>query len=83
VADTPTHRCETCGAEVTIYEGDDTMFYVPVKPGADGDARNMGVAINAALRILGDPENEPDPKRAMALGTLRAALTAHHRRLAE
>lgn len=80
--DDPTHRCETCGAEVTVYEGDEAMFYVPVTPGANADATNMAVAINLALRIFGEPENEPDDERAVALGALRGALSAHQRRVA-
>ena len=79
----PTHRCPTCGAEVTLIgDVEGTNFYLPVKPGADGDATNMAVAITFALRILGDPENEPDSKRAAALGGLRGALSAHHARIA-
>jgi hypothetical protein len=78
----PTHRCETCGAEVTVYEGDETMFYVPVTPGANADAANMAGAITLALRIFGAPENEPDQKRAMAIGALRGALGAHEVRIA-
>jgi hypothetical protein len=78
----PTHRCPTCGAEVTVFDGDErTSFYIPVKPGADGDATNMAVSIKFALRVLGRPEDEPDSRRAAALGALRGAIEHHHRRI--
>lgn len=78
----PTHRCPTCGAEVTIVNVDeDTSWYRPVAPGADADATNMAVAINLALRFLPAPENEPDSDRAVAIAALQGALSAHRRRV--
>jgi hypothetical protein len=79
----PTHRCPTCGAEVTLVSVDEeTSWYLPVKQGADGDATNMAVAIRFALRHLPDPWDEPDQMRAAGIGALRGALDAHDRRIA-
>jgi hypothetical protein len=80
----PTHRCPTCGHEVTLVQVDEgTSWYLPVKPGADGDATNMAVAIRFALKHLPAPEDEHrrDPMRAAAIGALQGALSAHDRRL--
>lgn len=79
-----THRCPTCGAEVTLVDVDEgTSWYLPVKPGADADATNMAVAIRFALKHLPAPEVEPDQMRAAGIGALQGALTAHARRMAD
>jgi hypothetical protein len=67
-----------------LFEGDErTSFYVPVKAGADGDASNMAIAIKLALHYFPSPENESDPRRAVAIGALQGAISAHERRLAQ
>jgi hypothetical protein len=78
----PTHRCPTCGHEVRILgDVEGTSFYLPLKPGADGDATNMAIAIRFALAHLPAPEDEPDEMRAAGIGALQGALDAHLRRM--
>jgi len=75
-------RCPTCGEVAVVGADEGTPFYLPVKQGADGDAVNMAISIRFALSVLGEPEDEPDPQRATALGALSGALLAHDRRMA-
>jgi hypothetical protein len=77
----PTHHCPTCGHEVTLMHVDEgTTFYMPVPPGADGDATNMAVAIGVALKTL-DKAQPSVADVKLACAALRGALSAHRERI--